>query len=221
MKQMMHSTRTRRLLNRGLLAVAASLLFPHAVSAALLYRVTIDTSSMPAGAPGGMELQFNQSVYGDAPAAMATVSDFSLAGGGVLEAPTDVIGSVTGSLVGAPFALTFSNGDFINYIFHGLTYGSSLAFSVEFAGDFVSSSDTSGTTAFAVSLYDEIGNLLLPDDSDIATQTFYLTAPGGVVRSANPDVSVTAVPEPQSLLLLVVGLLGVALMARTRQPTAA
>src|SRR5688572_15549330 len=93
-------------LRAGMLTLAAFFLLPMANSAALVYDVAVDTSSI-AGTSGNLDFQFNPS--GTAPGAVATLSQFDL-GGTILTGPPILDGDVSAS----PGTLSFGNGPGFN-----------------------------------------------------------------------------------------------------------
>lgn len=177
--------------------------------------ITIDTSSFGAG--GWLDLQFNPA-YAGAPAATATVSNFA---GFDAAAAVETAGQVTGSLAAG---YVFGNGDSWNDLFHSVTYGGILSFNVTFGGD-ADLSGNIGESAFAVSAYAADGLTLLGASSSVDgslavvnwTPATVAGAAGSIATAVYSDaVSVSAVPEPSSWLMLGIGGMLIAGVARRK-----
>lgn len=137
----------------GLLALGAT-----AAEASVVYRFDVDTSSLPAGTQGFIDLQFSASQAsgpgGYNPLATATVSGFQNNGGFFTEADpyaqTDlfgqpnVLGHVSGTLPGAVVFDVTGDGAINDYL-HGLQFGSSLSFYLTIAGQAVDAPICPGT----------------------------------------------------------------------------
>lgn len=201
----------RRWLQPALLSLGLTLLLPGGVSAAFLYDVTVDTSSI-GGVEGFVDLQFNPAMS-DAPAATATVTLFELVGGTLAPAPM-IDGAVTGSL---PGPVVLENSTSFNAFLQPVTFGTSLSFRVAFDGDFIDNPSTTGTV-FSVGILDASWLPLL-DSNPVsgATAEFNLVLGNVNAVSFSDDATLTAVPEPHTWLLLAAGLLVLVPALRRRQ----
>ncbi len=202
--------KAHRLSLRHMAAALALALCSSFAAADTTVAITIDTSSFGAG--GWLDLQFNPA-YAGAPAATATVSNFA---GFDAAAAVETAGQVSGSLAAG---YVFGNGDSWNDLFHSVTYGGILSFDVTFGGD----ADLSGNVAesvFAVSAYGADGVTLLGGSSSIdgsLAVVNWTPATGGITTAVYSDVAtISAVPEPSSWLMLGIGGMLIAGVARRK-----
>jgi hypothetical protein len=137
----------------GLIVLGAS-----AAQAAVVYRFNVDTSSLPAGTQGFIDLQFSasqatgQGAYN--PLATATVYGFQNVGGFFTEADPyaqsdlfgqpNVLGHVSGTLPGL-VAFDVTGDGAINDYLHSLQFGSSFSFYLAIAGQAVDAPICPGT----------------------------------------------------------------------------
>jgi len=158
-------------------------------SASPIYSVAIDTSTLGTG-------QAYVGLYflglGSATPATATVTDLA----GAFDGTAQLTGAVTG---GVPGPIVFGNGgDFV----HGITLGGIVSFDVAF--DFGTGGD--GIT-FGWALFD--ATQYLGADGDLGTLSIVPDALPGqqiVLAQFSPISTVNAVPEPPSIMLMIMGL---------------
>lgn len=196
------------LLQQCLLAATLAFSAAGAALAGPAYHVSVDTSSL-AGSTGYVDF----SVVGTAgaPLSVANFSNF----GGVVGAEADRFGAAFGTLQGG-FMLHSAPGD--NYLTYAATFGGIYSFDVSFGGEYESVSGIDGAT-FVVGLYDANYASYLPQASFLVQPGNDLAGPGvtPVAPFGNVTVSeVSAVPEPASWALLMLGLVMAGAVARRR-----
>lgn len=199
----------------GRLACVFLLSFAAFTANAEKVRVQLDTSSLAGSAY--LDLQFNPGA-GATPAASAALSGFS----GTLAGAAEVIGDVRGAL---PGTVTFINSSPYNDLFQPVRLGGLFSFLLDFTGDFRAAGFDSGSV-FAVSMYgaDQMTILGNADPLTGALVSINLTpaslaGQGSIAFNVNDptlasvSLTPTQVPEPASLLLMLVG--GAAFMVAT------
>jgi len=186
----------------------------------VVYQVTVNTGSI-SGTAGSLDFNFNPGPTGVVQAASADV--FNFGGTGTLTGAPSLTGDVSGVL---PATVTLDNGTGFNDYFVGFTYGSSLSFDVELSGPAVNSPDgvsTSGSM-FAFSMFsDSAGTVpvLTTDTTDGYAITISVNLDGSTTLTNYSQETtgspLAPVPEPSSLALLGVGLLGLAVTNRRKR----
>jgi hypothetical protein len=163
-------------------------------AAAPIYRVNIDTASLGTGS-AYLGLYFLGLAGG--PAATATVSDLT----GALDGASDLFGSVSGS---APGPFMFSNANGGGELVQAIQLGGMFSFDVSFAMDLGSTGATFGWALFDDVQYlganGDLGNVFLQPDAPGGAQTTLVT-------SGSPLGTVTVIPEPSTMALLMSALL--------------
>ena len=159
------------------------------------FRITIDTSSLPANTPGFIDFTLN----GGFPAT-AVITNF-VNPGGSLNAASIFLQDASGGLPGTVI-LGSNNSDYDE----GITYGTAISFVLAF------SETPGGTTGdvFNLSLFDtSFDGLLTQDTTDGEIVQIQLDTQGGVTPDAllSPSggpsfATITAVPEPASWMLV-------------------
>ena len=192
----------RQLVLFGLLAGLAFAVPAHASTA---YSFSVDTSAL-AGSVGNLDFSFIG--LADAPAASASLSFLtggSSAGSAVLD----------GEASATPSGWLLGNGTAFNAVWQPWNFGQQLSFSVRVDGDY--SAAASGTT-FSFRLWNAAGTetLLTADPSGDFGRVEMLT--GNVVSASalGNAASISAVPEPDALLMAAVGLALVGWVQRRR-----
>ena len=181
-------------------------LVPALCSADVTYSVSVDTNFPDiTGNSGYIDLQFNPSTLATQ-LANAFVSGFSTDG---TLMPFDMFSGPVGDVSGMlPGTLTFDNGQTDNEYTQPITFGTYIQFDLTLSGDALHNPNGDGGGSFYLDFFDSSGNMLLADNSEaleidinpdasLSVTTFPLAENG-----ENPVVSISAVPEPSTLLLL-------------------
>ena len=167
-----------------------------------LYRVDINTATLGAG-PAYLGLYFLS--LGDASEALATVTNLA---GAFADAPA-VTGSVTGTV---PGPLVFSNANGGGELVQAITLGGHFGFDVRFLMDGGNLGTTFGWALFSDTAYlgadGDLGNIFLNPNA----------APGEQERVALASqlAAVTLIPEPSSVLLMLLAGSALLLVQRRR-----
>ncbi|TWI65127.1 putative secreted protein with PEP-CTERM sorting signal [Pseudoduganella lurida] len=210
--------------------MSASFFFPRQAAAALALAlcsslaaadttvaVSIDTSSF--GTDGWLDFTYAGASNGTALPSTVTLANFA-GFDSAAEVFTD--GQVSGSL-GAGYVI--GNGGGYNDLFHAVNYGGVLSFTVTFSGDADPAAIVAGST-FAVTAYDADQQTQLGSSSDELngslltidwTPAAVAGGQGSIATAVYSDfASVSAVPEPSSWLMLGIGAMLVAGVARRK-----
>lgn len=201
-----------------------ALLAPTAARAGSIFIIETDTSPILAdfgsGYTGYIDLQFNANAGAD----FATATIFGFSSDGSLTAPTYLIGDASGNLA---TTVTIGNGALdasgYNDYNQAFTFGTFVKFEITLAGPALNASGNTAGSAFSLSFYgsDDETNLLSTDLSGASAMLDI--EPSGTVTpftyaagDNNVYTTITAVPEPRSVLLLAAGLLLLAAGASIR-----
>jgi hypothetical protein len=209
---MKHAIQAKLCLRAGILSLLAFFLLPAGGSAALVYDVSVDTSSI-AGTDGFFDFQFNPG--GSAPSAAAMLSQFDLGGATLVGSPT-LDGEVSGTF---PGTLTIGNSAQFNALLQGVTFGISLSFHIEFGGDFLTQPSTDETVFGLVFWPPDLLAPLLPVGPLIGASVEFRLLSGTVTGDIFAPGTITPVPEPATWALLAAGILCLAGAARQRART--
>jgi hypothetical protein len=192
----------------------------------ITYSFTVDTASI-SGTNGSLDFQFNP---GFLPSQVANVQIINFTSDGTLAGACPCgTGDVTDQL---PATLTFDNGTGYNDYFDDFTFGSTLSFNVSLYGPALSSpngTSASGST-FAFSIFsDQAGTIpvLTSNTAEGFADTIDVNLDGTTTltnyspeTTVSTSTSVSPVPEPPSLLLLLSGFLGCICIGRSRKRVA-
>ena len=200
-------------------AAAGALAAMPAAAAPITYAVSVDTSSISTQT-GWIDIQFNPG--GLSQSAFVTIAGFAT--DGTLAAGTEIVtGDVSGVL---PGTLTITNSTAFNDYFQQMVFGSTITFELAFDGPALATPDgvSTAASAFALAFYDDtqVNPLLSADpqgfaaiiDVNLDGTTTVTTAPATI--GGLSAVTITAVPEPAGLPVLLAGLAG--LLAGTARP---
>jgi hypothetical protein len=197
--------KARQLLRR--MALALTVAACCAPASAGLIHVSIDTSSFGVSS-GYIDMEF--STFAGGPLSMATVSNM------MGFAPTP---DIQWGMEGAAGNFLFRS-DTVNLLSHAASFGGVLSFDLAIDGE----DDPTGTlvSAFKVAAFDGVNYLGNFDPATGALATFLWTpsptANGtGAISFDIADASVTVVPEPADVLLMVIGLAAMMLALRRRR----
>jgi hypothetical protein len=181
------------------------------------YGVVLDTTTL---AGTGAQVAFDF-IDGGSPANTAVISGFATNG---TLGSFATIGSVTGNL---PSTITLADTSFFNEYLHNLTLGTTLSFLLSTTAN--GPSGASSPDSFSFFLINPISELSLVPTSDPtgANALFKLDIDGSPqgqlsvysVSGGQISVSVTPVPEPSVLLLMLTGLASLLLRHHVRHST--
>ena len=200
------------------LAVGAWLFLAASSHAAIMYKVTVDTSSV-SGTTGYLDFQFNPN-NPTSQAAVASITGFTGGTLGAVVPPLDP--NITGTL---PALMTMNNSAALVEAYQVFTYGPSFSFFVALSGpaiDTPNGTATAGTT-FGLGLYDSSSVAILTSNFNgfaFQAQINLLGNPARVTPTAFPNganptvVTFAEVPEPGAMGLAGLGLAALFLVKR-------
>jgi hypothetical protein len=192
-------------LRQCLLAVALTGTALAAVAGPTNFHVDLNT----AGVANAQYIDFLFTKVGGAAPATVTVSNFT----GGFGAVDYLEGAVTPNGNGS---ITIGNGpDFLNLLEFAPAFGGTFGFDLAFSTEFLGSNSTDGST-FSVSLVDAT---FAPLSGFV--QFDLSSANGIVVNDPGTFATITAVPEPSDMLLMMTGLGLVGFTVRRRKAPAA
>lgn len=192
---------------RKALLACALVLGSGAAVAGPTYLVTLHTQAY--SGESGL-LDFGMGGNADAPSAFATLSNFA----GAFEYEFDRSPSTVGDMASG---ITIASSGASNYLTEGVLLGGDLSFMVSFSGDF-DVLESAASSLFAVVLYDaQLTELwAFPVQFDLISA--FGGAPSAVLVTVDDSLaSVTAVPEPSSLLLMLAALAAAGFLLRRKQ----
>jgi hypothetical protein len=163
-----------------------------------LYKLTIDTTSLPSGTTGFIDLSFN----GGFPA-VASIGSFAITGGSLNAGSLATQGTITGTLPGL-VTLLDDNADY----FEGINFGSAVSFNLSLNGS------PSGSTGdvFTLSFFNsaQTDALLTGNLNDLWLAQFQMDTAGKITPTAyaNPSggpsfATITVIPEPAAGWMLI------------------
>jgi hypothetical protein len=185
---------------------AALLVGGEAQASIITYEVQVDTSGIVAGTDGYLDFQFDP---GNTPYDTGSATLTGFVTDGTLTTALPNLGDVTGTL---PGTVTINNTDATNDYTPGFTYGSFFDVFVTLDIPTVSGS-AAGGNSFSLDVEDSGNNPLLGSFPAVRIDLDATTGDPTVTNNSNGAATVTALPEPASLLLVATGLIG---LVRTR-----
>ena len=166
------------------------------------YNVAVNTSSLSATA-GNIDFQFNP---GDATSDLATavISNFTISGPGSLSGVPMYFGDSSGVL---PSSLKVANTFNDNEALQALTFGTALAFRVTITETLTGTADAGSVFNFSVFQPDGFTPLLTTDPNGVLASINLNTLGGSATSTTAAGATVTAAPEPGTILPFSAGFL--------------
>jgi hypothetical protein len=188
-----------------------------AAAAPITYDVTVDTASV-SGTAGALDFEFNP---GPLVTQAASLQILNFTSNGALAGSPALTGDVAGMLSGT---LTVNNGTAFNDYFTGFTYGSTLSFQASLDGPALSSPDgisSSGST-FAFSMFSDAAGTIPALTTNTAAGFAFtidlnldeMTTVTNYSAQTTVVPTTSAIPEPSTLALLSIGVIGLGIMRR-------
>jgi hypothetical protein len=203
----------------SLAAVAWAGVGQQAQAGMVSYAINADTTSL-LGSPGRLEFEFNP--IGTPASATASVFNYQQTADTVLSGTSSTSGDASGVL---PGPLSFDNATPKNDLSQGLTFGTALSFdlTVNWAGPAL---DGTSKTVFTFFLEDKSGAGVNLGPANEAFD-LYVNPDGSSSDTVYPndanhfDVTVRqlSVPEPSSIVLVAIGVVGFLARTRLRKPS--
>jgi hypothetical protein len=202
-------------------AGAVCLVASSVLHATLLYSVSLDTSPLigHSAAPFYLDFQLNDGSGGITGNGnnTATLSGFAFDGGSAANNPV-TFGGASGSLTSD---VVITDSDFSNEFYEGFTPGSTLRFLLELTANAESPAPDQFSFAILYSMdsplpeipTESVSDVFVEIDIDSKSPTVRTYAGDGIAIAA-PVVTRVSVPEPASVALLAIGLIGLLLTRR-------
>ena len=202
------------------LALALGLSLATGAAKAATYSVNIDTSSI-AGTTGSVDFQWNLGAVNS----LLTASVASFSNGSTLTGtPLLISGTFTGSLASGD-SLNFDGASAFNYVYQDMTFGSSISFTLTLPDAAPAQSDPTSDSGFFIAVLDaNQASALTTTSADNQALAFTLQAGSAPTFEAYTSLatisSVSPVPEPATVALMLAGLAGVVGMSSLRRRSA-